>query len=311
MGQFIARRLLMIIPVLLVIYTLTFFLFKITPGSPFQTGSKPVSPQVMQQLEKKYGLDRPWWNQYSDYIWDALHGDLGPSYVQRGQTVREIIGGSFPVSLQLAMVAIVLSTVVGISLGVLAGLHRNSLLDHLSMGVALLGISVPEYVSISLLIVVFGVHFGVLPSGGWDGIFSTRIIIPAVALALAPTAVLARYTRSSVLEVLGQDYVRTARAKGLRERVIVYRHVLKNALIPVVTVGGVQFAFMMTGSFFVESIANVPGLGRAGVRALMGRDYPVIMGIVLFFSIIIVFANLLVDVLYAFLDPRMRATERT
>lgn len=304
-GTYVVRRVLLLIPTLLAIYTLTFFLIHATPGGPWSQGEKPVHPVVLERLNEAYGLSDPLWKQYTSYLWNALQGDFGPSFTQRSRTVTEIIADTFPVSIALGVVAMAIALVVGVTLGVLGALKHNGVVDYVTGFVAIIGISTPSYVIVSLLVLVLSSQLGLLPTGGWDGVFSTKIFIPAVALSLYPAAVLARYTRSSMLDVLSADYVRTARAKGLSERGVVIRHAIRNALIPVLTVSGVILADVITGSFFVESVYSVPGLGRYFVSSITERDYPVILGTVLLFGFVISVMNLIVDLLYPLLDPRM------
>ncbi|MGI8485432.1 MAG: ABC transporter permease [Thermomicrobiales bacterium] len=304
-GPYVIRRVLMLIPTLLAIYTLTFLLIHATPGSPWSQGAKPVPPIVLERLNKAYGLDKPLWRQYIDYLWNVLHGDFGPSFSQRSRTVSDIIGATFPVSLQLGLVAMVLALIAGISLGTIGALRHNESLDYITGFIAIAGISTPSYVIASLLVLLLASTLHLVPTGGWGGIFSTKIIVPAVALALYPAAVLARYTRSSMLDVLAADYVRTARAKGLNERAVITRHAIRNALLPVLTVSGVILADVITGSFFVEVIYSVPGLGSYFVESISKRDYPVILGTVLLFGFVVAVMNLVVDLIYPMLDPRM------
>ncbi len=298
----------MLFPTLLAIYTLTFLLIHATPGSPWSQGSKPVPPIVLERLNKAYGLDQPLWRQYVNYLWNVVHGDFGPSFSQRSRTVSDIIGETFPVSLQLGLVAMVLALIAGISLGTIGALRHNQSLDYITGFIAIAGISTPSYVIASLLVLLLASTLHLVPTGGWDGIFSTKIIIPATALALYPAAVLARYTRSSMLDVLAADYVRTARAKGLSERAVIMRHAIRNALLPVLTVSGVILADVITGSFFVEVISSVPGLGSYFVESISKRDYPVILGTVLLFGFVVSVMNLLVDLVYPLLDPRMASS---
>ncbi len=304
-GPYVIRRVLMLIPTLLAIYTLTFLLIHATPGSPWSQGAKPVPPIVLERLNKAYGLDKPLWRQYIDYLWNVLHGDFGPSFSQRSRTVSDIIGATFPVSLQLGLVAMVIALIAGISLGTIGALRHNQSLDYITGFIAIAGISTPSYVIASLLVLLLASTLHLVPTGGWGGIFSTKIIVPAVALALYPAAVLARYTRSSMLDVLAADYVRTARAKGLNERAVITRHAIRNALLPVLTVSGVILADVITGSFFVEVIYSVPGLGSYFVESISKRDYPVILGTVLLFGFVVAVMNLVVDLIYPMLDPRM------
>lgn len=304
-GAYILRRLLLLIPTLLAIYTLTFMLIHATPGGPWSQGEKPVPPIVLKRLNEAYGLDKPLWRQYLDYLWNLLQGDFGPSFTQRSRTVGDIIGSTFPVSIKLGIVAMVIALVIGLSLGTLGALRHNSLVDYLTSFVAIVGVSTPSYVIVSLLVLLLASTFHLVPTGGWDGIASTKILIPGLALALYPAAVLARYTRSSMLDVLSTDYVRTARSKGLRERAVIVRHAIRNALLPVVTVSGIIFADVITGSFFVETVYSVPGLGRYFVKSITERDYPVILGTVLLLGAVISVMNLIVDLLYPLLDPRI------
>ncbi len=305
-SAYIVRRVLALVPTLFLVYTITFFLMHATPGGPWDTGEKPLPAEVQAQLKAAYGLDKPIWQQYGDYLGKVLHGDFGPSYAQRSRTVADIIGTALPVSLQLAAAATVIAVLVGIPLGVLGAVRHNGPLDYLSGLISMIGISTPAYVVTSLLVLLLASKLRWLPTGGWDGIFSPKAIIPALSLALYPLAVLARYTRTSMLEVLRQDYVRTARAKGIREWVVLMRHCLRNSLLPVITIAGIVLADIATGSFFVETIYQVPGIGRYFVQSISGRDYPVILGTVLLLALVVSLLNLAVDLLYPLLDPRIR-----
>ncbi len=302
----IFRRVLMLIPTMIAIYTITFVLMHATPGGPWSDqGDKPIPPIVLERLNKAYGLDKPLWRQYVAYLNNVLHGDFGPSYSQRSLTVSDIIKQAFPVSLKLGLIAMALAIVVGVALGVLGAIRHNGIIDYLTSFTAIIGISTPPYVVVSVLVLIFASRLHMLATGGWDGVFSTKIIIPVFALSLYPAAVLARYTRSSMLDVLKMDYIRTARAKGLRETRVIVRHSIQNALLPVITVTGLILAEVITGSFFVESIYSVPGIGRYFVQSITTRDYPVILGTVLLFGALISIMNLVVDILYQFLDPRI------
>lgn len=304
MGQYTMRRVLGLIPTLLAVYTITFFLIHTTPGGPWDS-DKPLPPEAKAALDKAYGLDKPLWRQYTDYLVNILRGDFGPSFTQRNRDVSDIIRDFFPVSIKLGLVAIIIAGVVGILAGTISAVRQNTPLDYFATFGAILGISTPSYVVASLLILLLASTLHLVPTGGWNGIFDKRAIIPAIALALGPAAILARYTRSSLLDVLRQDYVRTARAKGLRDRVVIVRHALRNALIPVATVMGISFANVITGSFFVEVVCGVPGLGSYFVKSVTGRDYPVMLGTTLLFAAIITVMNMLVDILYGVLDPRI------
>jgi ABC-type dipeptide/oligopeptide/nickel transport system permease component len=307
MTRYIIRRLLQFIPVILGVYTLVFFLMHATPGGPWDQSEKPLTDAALAALNAKYKLDRPLHEQYFDYLWGVISRfDFGPSYTNKTQTVAEILVQHFPISLQLGLLAMGLAVVVGVTLGTVSALNTNTWVDYFAVLFSIIGISVPVFVVAPLLVVVFAIWLDWLPTGGWDGLWTRSSILPVAALALAPTAALARYSRSSVLEVIRQDYVRTARAKGLTEWLILLRHILVNSLIPVITVAGLYLAFVITGSFFVESILRIPGIGRYFVKSVQGRDYPVIMGTALLFSFLVTFMNLAVDLVYGFLDPRIR-----
>lgn len=304
-SAFIIRRILALIPTLLLIYSLTFFLMHSTPGGPWDTGEKPIPADVQERLKAAYGLDKPLWQQYTEFLGKAIRGDLGPSYTERSRSVIDIIGESFPVSLQLAAVATIIATIVGIPLGILGAIRHNRPVDYLATFVSVFGVSTPSYVATSLLVLLLASKLHLVPTSGWDGVWSPKIIIPALSLALYPMAVLARYTRASLLEVLRTDYMRTARSKGLSERSILMRHGVRNALLPVITIAGVVLADVATGSFFVETIYQVPGIGRHFVQSISGRDYPVIIGTVLLLGLVVSIMNLVVDLIYPLLDPRI------
>jgi len=303
-NRYLLRRVLLLIPLWLAVYTLTFGLMQLTPGGPWDR-EKPVPREVREALDRKYGLDRPLWQQYLDYLGGVVtRFDFGPSYAARNRTVNDIIGDFFPVSLSLGLMAMLVGGALGITLGVVSALRHNTWIDYLCMLFAIGGVSVPAFVVGPLLVIVFALGLGWLPTQGWGR--PEQAILPVFTLALTPAALLARYTRAGMLEVLQADYVRTARAKGLAGRAVVLHHALRNALIPVATVAGVLLATVITGSFYVELVFNVPGLGRYFVTAVTNRDYPVLMGVTLLFASAITLVNLLVDVLYAVVDPRIR-----
>jgi len=304
-GTYIIRRVLLLIPTLLAIYTLTFLLIHATPGGPWSQGDKPVPPLVMERLNAAYGLDQPLWKQYLTYLGNALQGDFGPSFSSRSRTVTDIIGDTLPVSLQLGLVAMVIAAVVGISLGTIGAIRHNSAVDYVASFIAIFGISTPSYVVVSLLVLLLSSWLGLVPTGGWSGIFSTKIIIPATALALYPAAVLARYTRASMLDVLTTDYVRTARAKGLGERLVIVRHAVRNALLPVVTLVALTLGVVIGGVFTVEYVFSYPGIGLAVVEAIDQRDFPLLQGAFLLLTISVILFNLLADLVYFKLDPRV------
>jgi ABC-type dipeptide/oligopeptide/nickel transport system permease component len=306
MRAFLIRRLLSFMPTMLLFYTLVFILIQMTPGNPWDTAEKPFRPEVLAALEERFNYNDPVWKQYVDYLERVVfHLDFGPSY-KRNVDSNEIVERYFPVSLQLGAVAFVIAMACGIGLGVLSAVKQNTITDHLAMLFSVIGVATPSFVVITLMVIFLAVELQWLPAFGWGGIFSTRIIIPAVALSLGPMAVIARYTRASMLETIRQDYVRTARAKGLAERPVIFRHALRNALIPVVTVAGVALADLITGSFFVEAIYGVPGIGRYFVSTVADKDYPVLMAVTLLFAALIWLMNFLTDVAYAVLDPRVK-----
>ncbi len=306
MPTYIVKRLLMFIPVMLAVYTLVFVVMHATPGGPWDHTERPLPEAILNNLREKYGLNDPLWKQYLTYLQGIVtRFDFGPS-LKGGRTANEIIRDTFPVSLQLGLVAFAISLLAGVTLGVMAALRPNSWVDYLSMLFSVVGVSTPAYVTATLLIVLLAVQLRLVPTGGWGGIFDVRILIPAFTLALGPTAALARYMRASLLEVLGADYVRTARAKGLRSWAIILRHALPNALIPILTLSGPMITNLITGSFFVESIAQIPGLGRFFVRTVLDLDYPILIATTLLYGGVIWLMNFIVDILYTALDPRVR-----
>lgn len=307
MKKYILNRLISMIIVLFIVATLTFFLAKAIPGGPF-TKEKKVPDAVLKNLEKKYNLDAPLWKQYTDYMLDLLKGDLGPSFRYDALTVNDIIKKGFPVSALLGFISILLAILIGIPAGVISSLKQNSWRDNIVMFFSILGISIPNFILATLLMYIFGLKLGILPIAGW-GNFS-NLILPSITLAAYPTAFIARMTRSSMLEVLSQDYIKTARSKGLSEYVVIFKHGLKNAILPVVTYLGPLIAAVFTGSFVVERLFFIPGLGRYYVTSIYDRDYTVILGTTIFYAAFLVFANFLVDIVYAFLDPRITYTSK-
>jgi ABC-type dipeptide/oligopeptide/nickel transport system permease component len=293
------------IPVLLALTATVFFLMQAIPGGPFDyMGDKSIPASVRENLLKKYHLDEPVSKQYLRFLWDLGHGDLGPSFRYRGRSVNDIIKDTLPVSAQLGALALCLALFIGIPAGIFAALRQNSWIDYSSTFVAVIGVSIPNMVLGPLLIWVFAVWLGVLPAALWGT--PARMILPTITLGTALSARIARMTRASLLQVIREDYIRTARAKGLKERLVVVRHALKNSLIPVITVLGPLFAAILTGTFVVEQIFGIPGMGKHFIQSVGNRDYPVIMGVTLLYAIALVIANLLVDITYAWLDPRIR-----
>jgi len=306
MARYIIRRLILLVPTLLAIYTLTFLLIHATPGGPWNYAARPLRPEMIERLKEKYRLNDPLPKQYIDYLVGALQGDFGPSYRHQERTVSQVVAGGLPISLQIGIASLVLAAAVGIPLGVLSAVRHNTWLDYLTTFVSVVGYATPPYVWAVLFVLVFSLSLGWFPTSGWGGLFSNKAVLPVVTLATAAMALFARYTRASMLDVLGADYLRTARAKGLHEWTVVLGHGLRNALIPVVTVGGVLMADTIIGSFFVESIFALPGIGYYYVESVLARDYPLIMAGTLIYSVLLLSLNLLVDISYAVLDPRVR-----
>lgn len=305
MAKYILRRVLGFLPVLFIIVTATFFLIRLAPGGPFDA-EKAVSPAVLEQIGKHYHLDAPLHIQYLDYLGGLFRGDLGPSLKQPSRTVSEWIALRFPVSLELGVYAMLVALGVGLAAGVVASLRPNRLTDYVPMSLAMVGICVPNFVLGPLLVLVFALWFGWLPVSGWDG--PAHKLLPAITLGAAYAAYVARLSRAGMLEILSQDFIRTARAKGATEARVVLRHGLRGGLQPVVSFMGPAAAGLLTGSFAVETIFQVPGLGREFVNAAFSRDYTMILGTVLFFAALILLFNLIVDVVQAWLDPRLRSS---
>ncbi len=333
MVGFLIRRILAVIPVLFVVALFTFFMMKQAKGGPFDS-DKPPSAITIATLEAKFGLNKPTWlnpqafqqamdtssnpfkwlragldSQFGNYIINAVQGDLGPTYSSKGtETVQDKIKEKFPVSMRLGLVALAFAIIVGFPLGILGALKQNTIFDYFSLIIATIGVSVPTFVSGVLLTIVLSRVFDVAPvkdSSVWEGI-STAFIPPAIILGLGTMAFITRLTRSSMLEVKRQDYVRTARAKGLGDRLLILRHMLRNSLIPVITILGPAIAGLVTGSFIIENIFRVPGVGNEFVSAIQARDYSMIMGSTLFFALLVALGNISVDIAYGFLDPRIR-----
>jgi oligopeptide transport system permease protein len=303
MTAYIIRRVLWLIPVLFIVSVITFALMHTAPGGPWQR-EKPLPQATVQFLNEKYGLNQPIVNQYLIWAGKLLTGDLGPSYKYRSRDVNDMVGTGIGPTLQLGVMAFLLSVLVGIPLGVIAALRQNRLPDYLATGVSVLGIATPSFVLAFLLVLIFssGLHW--FPTGGWRG--PNTWVMPTVALAAFPIAQIARYTRASMLEVTRKDYVRTAQSKGLKERSIVVVHMIRNALIPVATILGPIFAGLVTGSFIIETIYSIPGIGKFYVNSIGQRDYGVIMAMTMLYAAAVAIMNLVVDVGYAWIDPRIR-----
>ena len=305
MTKFIIRRLIWTIPVILLVIFLTFVMMRQIKGNPFRTSERNIPESIQQNLERKYGLDKPWYVQYVRYVQNVFTFDLGPSLVQRNRTVNDIVSEAFPRSLELGGLAFIFAIVLGIPLGMVAALKSNSAYDYAAMFFSNVGFAVPSFLVATLLIYFFALQWDVgVPTSGWSTWQSK--ILPVIALGLAPMAYFARLVRGTMLETLQSDYIRTAKAKGLRYRRIVGLHVLRNSLIPVVTAAGPLLGFLITGSFVIEQIFAIPGIGRFYVSSVTARDYSVVMGLTVLLSIIIILANMVVDILYGILDPRTR-----
>ncbi|MBI2155064.1 MAG: ABC transporter permease [Candidatus Rokubacteria bacterium] len=307
MVTYALQRLFWLVPTLLAMALVTFLVMHATPGSPLDPvaeGANPLSPEAQQNLAKAYGLDKPLHEQFVIFVAKAVRGDFGNSFVYKTRTVSEILLETFPVSLFLGSMALALAILGGLALGILAAVYQNRSWDYVSVGLATLGVSIPNFILAVFLIVLFSLLLPLFPTGGWDQ--PRDWVLPTVTLALGPMGIIARFTRSSMVEVIRSDYILTARAKGLGERLVIFKHVLKNACIPVVTLLGPMFAAVGTGSFFVESIFRVPGLGRFFVLSMTGRDYPMIMGVILIYGAFLAAMNLVVDLLYGAFDPRIR-----
>ena len=307
MFQYAIRRLVWLVPTLLAMALVTFLVMHATPGSPMDPvaeGANPLSPEAQKNLAEHYGLDKPLYTQFGIFLWKAVRGDFGKSFVYKTRTVSEIILTTFPISLFLGTMAFALAVVGGLTFGILAATHQNRGWDYVSVSISTVGVAVPNFVLAVFLIILFSFVIPLFPTGGWDS--PRNWVLPTVTLSLAPMGIVARFTRASMLEVIRADYTRTARAKGLAEMPIIFRHVLKNALIPIVTLLGPMFAAVGTGSFFVEAIFRVPGMGKFFVESMTGRDYPMIMAVVLTYGVFLTLMNLAVDLAYGFLDPRIR-----
>ena len=308
MIKIIVGRLLQLIPVLWIILTLTFFMIKVVPGGPF-SAERQATPEVIAQLNAYYGLDKPVWRQYLGYLSKVVRFDFGPSYTYQSESVNEIIGRAFPISLQIGTLAFCIALVIGVTAGVIAAVNKNKLLDYLPMSISMLGICLPTFVLGPILALVFGLVLKLAPVSGWYGLNYVPLhpaVMPAITLGFFYAAYIARLTRGGMLDILNQDFIRTARAKGVPEHEIIFRHALRGGLLPVVAFLGPCFAGLISGSFVVEKVFNVPGLGQEFIKSVFNRDYPLILGTVVFFGVLIVIFNLVSDVVQLLLDPRSR-----
>lgn len=304
MLVFIIKRLLQAIPVLFVVATVTFFMVRAAPGGPFDK-DRSIPPEVMTQLNKRYHLDDPLWKQYVDYMSNLVQGDFGPSFKYASHSVTELIAAGLPATLELSLYAILFALVVGLPIGILAALKRNTLLDYIPMSTAMIGICMPTFVLGPILLLIFGIWLGWLPVAGWGQISGDKIL-PSITLGSVYAAYIARICRGGMLEIFSQDYIRTARAKGLSTMRIVVVHALRGGISPVVSFLGPAIAGLLAGSFVVESIFQIPGLGRFYVMAAFNRDYTMILGLTIFFAFLIILFNLIADILLVWLNPKIR-----
>lgn len=303
MFRFVLRRLLQTIPVMLCIITATFFMVRFVPGGPF-TGEKAIPPEILRNLEAHYGLDQPLWKQYLSYLGNLAQGDLGPSFKYVNRSVNEIIASAFPVSLELGGWALLIALALGIPLGLAAAVKRNTVVDYVCSAIGMIGICVPTFVLGPLLALAFGIYLQWLNVSGWYG--PEDRILPALTLGFVYAAYIMRLTRGGMLEVLHQDFIRTARAKGASELRIIFKHALRGGLLPVVSFLGPAIAGILTGSFVIETIFQIPGLGRQFVSSAFSRDYTVVLGTVILYASLIVVLNLVVDVVQVWLNPKLK-----
>ena len=302
MGKYIARRVFWLLVVLVFVAFITFALMHLVPGGPWDR-EKALAPQVIENLNRRYGLDKPLPIQFLNYMGGLLHGDLGVSYSFQDRNVTDIILNGLPKTATLGLTAFAIAILLGIPFGMAAALRQNTAIDYASVLFSTIFASIPGFVLGIILMIVLSVTLHWLPTGGWGS--ARQLIMPALALSALPTAFIARITRASTLEVMRQDYVRTARAKGLKERVVLTRHILRNSLIPVVTIAGPELAILISGSFIIENLFAIPGIGRIFVQGVFARDYGLIMGSILFYAFVVALINLVVDILYAAIDPRI------
>jgi oligopeptide transport system permease protein len=308
MIKTIVGRLLQLIPVLWILLTLTFFLSKVVPGGPF-SAERQATPEVIAKLNEYYGLDKPLWQQYLSYLARVVRFDFGPSYTYQTDSVNEVIARAFPISFQIGSLAFCIALILGVTAGVVAAVNKNKLWDYFPMSLAMAGICVPTFVMGPILALIFGLGLKLAPVSGWYGLNYVPLhpmVMPALTLGLFYSAYIARLTRGGMLEVLNQDFIRTARAKGVPDHEIIFKHAMRGGLLPIVAFLGPAFAGLISGSFVVEKVFNVPGLGQEFIKSVFNRDYPLILGTVVFFGALIVIFNLVSDVLQGLMDPRTR-----
>lgn len=305
MLKFIVKRCLQAIPTLLVLITVSFFMMRLAPGSPFTT-ERNLSPEVLANIEAKYGFDKPIYQQYGRYLANLLHGDFGPSFRYKDHSVTELVHAALPVSLEVGFYSFVLAAMLGIGAGVIAAMRQNSLVDYGVMGLAMVGVMVPNFVKAPLLIIIFSICLKWLPAGGWNDGTWPHLILPVATLALGYMSTIGRITRSSMIEVLNTNFIRTARAKGLPTSYIIWRHALKPAMLPVVAYLGPAFVGIITGSIVIETIFGLPGIGQLFVNGALNRDYSMVLAITILVGALTIFFGVVVDILYAVIDPKIR-----
>ena len=305
MLRYFLTRLAGAVPTLFIIVTISFFLIRAAPGGPFDQ-EQTLPPEILANLENAYGLDQPILTQYGRYLAALAHGDFGPSFKYRDFSVTELIGQGFPVTFEIGSIAMLLALMLGIPIGTLAALRHNSAVDYVSMALAVVGVAIPTFVVLPFLGLLFGIYLHWLPVAGWEPGSIRHLLLPTIALALPPLSVIARLVRASMLELLSSPFIRTAVAKGLPLHTVILRHAMRPALLPVASFLVPAVASIMTGSLVVESIAGLPGIGRYMVQGALNRDYTLVLGMVIIYSTLLIVMGLLVDLLYAWLDPRVR-----
>ncbi|MBD1574878.1 MULTISPECIES: oligopeptide ABC transporter permease OppB [Vibrio] len=305
MFKFILKRLIEAIPTLLVLITVSFFLMRFAPGNPFSS-ERPLPPEVMANINAKYGLDQPVLTQYTTYLTNILQGDFGPSFKYQDYTVNELVYAALPVSAKVGFFAFIFTVILGVGVGTIAALKQNTWVDYTIMSTAMLGVVMPSFVLAPVLIYIFSINLGWFPAGGWQGGGFFYMFLPMVGMSLLYVATFARITRGSMIETLNSNFIRTARAKGLSYRYIVFKHALKPALLPVVSYMGPAFVGIITGSVVIETIFGLPGIGKLFVNAAFNRDYSLVMGITILIGFLFILFNAVVDVLLAYIDPKIR-----
>ncbi|MHA2878419.1 oligopeptide ABC transporter permease OppB [Vibrio campbellii] len=305
MLKFIAKRIFEAIPTMLVLITVSFFLMRFAPGNPFSS-ERPLPPEVMANIEVKYGLDKPVFEQYTTYLTNVVQGDFGPSFKYLDYTVNELISVALPVSAKVGFIAFIFTVILGVTIGTIAALKQNSWLDYTIMSTAMLGVVMPSFVLAPALIYLFSLHWNLFPAGGWHDGSWQYLVLPVIAMSLLYVATFARITRGSMIETLNSNFIRTARAKGLSYRYIILKHALKPALLPVVSYMGPAFVGIITGSVVVETIFGLPGIGKLFVNAAFNRDYSLVMGVTILIGFLFILFNAIVDILLAMIDPKIR-----